>query len=129
MRETDQFELLAELKAELAFIEKGGYRRPALDVWRARSVFQDSPICPNFRLHSRPEPCHECVLVQFVPPESRDRRIPCHHIPLTEAGDTIDSAERWADQNELEAMVVKWLRGAIEQLEKAVGLTVGARGH
>jgi hypothetical protein len=116
-------DLLATLKAELAFIEEGGYRRLVEPPWRARSTFQDSPICPNFRLSSKSVPCDECVLMQFVPPDRRDAKIPCHHIPLTEAGDTVDSVGRWAGTDEIEAFVENWLRKTIEQLEKQRGAT------
>jgi hypothetical protein len=119
MRVMEKSALLASLKAELAFIEAGGYHAPIADPWRARSTFQDSPICPNSRLSGDPVPCEECVLMQFVPADCRDARIPCHHIPLTEAGDTVDSAERWADEAELERMVSNWLRKTIAQLEKS----------
>jgi hypothetical protein len=124
MSDKDPPEILAALQAELAFIEEGGYRRPAADPWRARSAFQDSPICPNFRFSGVTAPCDECILMQFVPPDRRDAKIPCHHIPLTEAGDTVDSAERWADPDELEAFVKIWLRKTIDQLEKKRGATV-----
>ncbi|OLC91386.1 MAG: hypothetical protein AUH86_20750 [Acidobacteria bacterium 13_1_40CM_4_58_4] len=39
-------------------------------------------------------------------------------IALTPAGDTLDSAERWADQQELEDIVKNWLRSTIRQIEQ-----------
>jgi len=109
---------LVALKAELTFLKEGGYRRPSEPPWRARSTFQDSPICPNFHPSQEVAPCDECILMELVPPDRRDTKIPCHHIPLTEAGDTVDSVARWARPEELEAILENWLRKTIEQLEE-----------
>ena len=58
--------------------------------------------------------------MRFVPDEFRKVRVPCHHIPLTEAGDTVKSVEAWADQRELEDMVKAWLRRTMGQLEETL---------
>jgi hypothetical protein len=116
-------DILVALKAELTFLKEGGYRRPPEPPWRARSTFQDSPICPNFRPSEKVVPCDECILMELVPPDRRDTKIPCHHIPLTEAGDTVDSVGRWARPEELEAFVENWLRKTIEQIEEQRGAT------
>jgi hypothetical protein len=111
---------LEKLKAELDFIENGGYR-PAGDVsWMQPAIFLESPTCLNFGHPYRSHSCAECVLMQFVPDERRKAMIPCHHIPLTAAGDTIESAEGWADQIELEDFLKDWLQRTIRQLEAAV---------
>ena len=39
----DEQELLAVLKAELAFLEQGGYRNAPTAQWKPRFVFEDSP--------------------------------------------------------------------------------------
>lgn len=109
---------LEVLKTELDFIEKGGYHPADPTAWRAKSIFQDSPTCLNFKDPQGRHPCDECRLISFVPSACRKQRVPCHHIPLTETGDTVESVERWADQQELEEVVKSWLRRTIKQLEQ-----------
>lgn len=111
---------LEKLKAQLDFIEKGGYRQPSHTPWRPPAIFLDSPTCLNFGSPYKVHSCDECVLMQFVPAERRKENIPCRHIPLTEAGDTVKSAEAWADQSELEDLVKAWLRRTIRQLEETL---------
>jgi hypothetical protein len=55
----------------------------------------------------------------FVPPASRSEAIPCRHIPLNEAGETIDSFYRRRTQLELEEALSSWLRKRIKELEQA----------
>ena len=38
-------DVLATLQAELAFVERGGYRSPQQASWRAQFIFEDSPTC------------------------------------------------------------------------------------
>lgn len=83
-------------------------------------MFLDSPTCLNFRAPHGTRPCGTCILMQFVPEERRKEGIPCHHIPLTEADDTVKSAEGWADQSELEDLVKAWVRRTIRKLEDAL---------
>jgi hypothetical protein len=113
--------VVALLKAELGFVEKGGYTRPARISWRAPSIFLDSPICLNFGKCRRTEPCEACPLMPFVPQEHRKKPIPCHHIPLTPMGDTVNSMEGWADQQDIEEKVKQWLRETLRRLEVAEG--------
>lgn len=117
MDSKDDRDILEVLKFELDFIEKGGYGRSVRTPWRPTSIFRDSPSCLNFSDPEQTHPCDECFLMSFVPPDRRDAKVPCHHIPLTSAGDTVDSAERWADQEELEAAVKYWLRNMIRKIE------------
>ena len=106
------------LKAELDFIEKGGYGRSVKSPWQATSVFQDSPSCLNFADLERTHPCSECLLIDFVPPESRREDVPCHHIPLNSAGETVDQLELKEDQRGMEEAVRSWVRETIERLEE-----------
>lgn len=110
----DGRDVLALLKSELEFLEKGDYRKPS---WRAQFIFQDSPTCLNYD-RGNPRPCSECVLFQLVPLESRKEKIPCRHIPLDEQGETIDSLYRWGNQEEVETAVAKWLRATIQEVER-----------
>lgn len=109
----DRRDVVALLKSELEFLEKGGYRKPS---WRAQFIFQDSPTCLNYNRPGDPRPCSECVLFQLVPPECRKEKIPCRHIPLDEQGETIDSLHHWGTQEEIETAVAKWLRATIQEL-------------
>jgi hypothetical protein len=115
---SDKRDLLAVLKAELEFLEKGGYRQTARAAWRPQFVFQDSPTCLNFDPTRQPRPCSDCVLTQLVPQESAEKKIPCRYIPLNERGETIDSFYRCRTAEELEAALGPWLKQTIERLEQ-----------
>jgi hypothetical protein len=127
----DHQRLLEFLKSELAAIEHGGYRRSERQPWRARLAFEDSPCCPNYGDNQRRIPCAECVLMQFVPPDRRNEKVPCRFIPLDAKGVTIDSLYRCGTQDELETAMAKWLRKTIHRIEQEVaeeqaGLRVAA---
>jgi len=109
--------VLEKLRAELAFIESGGYRNPVGAQWRAQFIFEDSPTCLNRDPTEPRRPCSECVLAGFIPEGLSEKRIPCRYIPLNERGETIDSFYGTGTQEELEAAVVKWLKTTIERLE------------
>ena len=113
----DDRDLLELLKTELAFIEKGGYGRSVKTPWLPTSIFQDSTICLNYADPKRSHPCDDCLLISFVPSFYRVASVPCHHIPLDAAGDTVASLEQTGDQKELEQTVKGWLRYRIAQLE------------
>jgi hypothetical protein len=110
----DTRDVLEVLKFELSFLEQGGYGRSVRTPWKATSVFQDSPSCLNFNDSTRPHPCSECLLTDFVPAEFREENIPCHFIPLNALGETVDSH---AHQPELEEALGNWLRATIARLE------------
>jgi hypothetical protein len=114
---TDDRDILDVLRAELNFIEKGGYGKPAGQHWVETSIFQDSPSCLNLGDPARTHPCNECMLIDFVPNHERSEAIPCHHIPLTEIGETVDAIEWNGNQQDLEAKVKSWLRRTIARLE------------
>ena len=111
-------EILKALKFELDFVEKGGYGHSVRTPWKSTAVFLDSPTCLNFDDPSRPHHCHECFLMGFVPPEHRSHLIPCHCIPLNEAGETVTSLERRENQQDLEEAVKIWLRATIKRFEE-----------
>lgn len=112
----DQRDILDVLKFELSFLEQGGYGRLPREAWRARLIFEDSPSCINFNAREQ-APCAECALTVFVPGEARQEAKPCNHIPLTPAGDTLDSLYRTGTQREVEDAVAQWLRATIRKLE------------
>ncbi len=117
MRKDDR-DLLEVLKRELAFLESGGYRCSLRTPWRPQFIFEDSPTCLNFDRRERPRPCSDCVLMQLVPSERRSARVPCLHIPLNFAGETVDSFYRSGTQEELEDALRAWLQATIERLEE-----------
>ena len=111
----DDRNILELLKAELDFIEKGGYGRSVRTPWLPTSVFQDAPTCVCFPYHTHDD---ECALMQFVPLERRSEAVPCHFIPLNKAGETAAELEARGDQNDLEEAVKNWLRAAIKRIEQ-----------
>ena len=114
---TDTRDRLEILKAELSFIEKGGYGRSVRTPWKPTSIFQDSLSCLNFGYPYRAHPCHECLLDDFVPEELRAAPVPCHHIPLDKEGDTVEGLELAENQQLLEEKVKAWLRARIKEIE------------
>jgi hypothetical protein len=113
----DEREVLDVLKSELNYVQKGGYGRSPREPWRAQLIFEDSPSCMNYDTKTHPEPCVECVLMRFVPPEKRSEKVPCRHIPLTGSGETLLDLYRGGTQEELEAALADWLRMTIARLE------------
>jgi hypothetical protein len=114
----DDRDILEVLKFELDFLEKGGYGRSVRTPWKPTSAFQDSLTCINFGDPYRSHPCDECLLMQFVPEEHRSENVPCHHIVLNPAGETVDTVESRESQQELEEKVKNWLRVTIRQIER-----------
>jgi len=117
----DRRRLIEILKAELKFVEEGGYRRRPRFPFRPNFVFEDSPTCLNMRRENEdPEirACGECQLIPFVPEEHRAQRIPCRHIDLTGNGETVNSFYEYGTEDELEAALVGWLKRKIDELEE-----------
>lgn len=118
MPENDR-NLLEALRAELNFVEKGGYGRSVETPWQPTSIFRDSLVCLNYAEPEKVHPCEECLLFGFIPREDRQGVIPCHDIPLNDKGETIAMLEQRGDQGYLEETVKAWLRAAILRLEAA----------
>src|SRR5208282_2580706 len=110
-------DLLEILRFELKLLDGGGYARLAHAPWRAPYIFEDSPSCLNFKDPARPHPCTECLLMQFVPPESRKQEVPCRSIPLNDKGQTVDSLYHTCTQAEMEEALRDWLCREIRRLE------------
>jgi hypothetical protein len=125
----DERDLLDVLKFELEFSEKGGYGRSPREACRPQFIFEDSPTCMNYDCKESPEPCTHCVLTQLVPPEFRSAETPCRHIPLNEAGETLDTLYRYDDQPEIEDSVGKWLRKTIAKLEETRKMALDSNRH
>jgi len=108
-------DVLRALKRELEFLKNGGYRSPM--GWRAPLFFEDSPICPRPAFSTCPNA--DCVLMSFVPEESRCQKVPCRHISLED--ETLQSLYNTATQEEIEQALRKWLCKAIAGLELVAG--------
>lgn len=115
---SEQRDLLEVLKFELEFLEKGGYGRSPRAAWRPPRIFEDSPTCLNFALVEKVHPCCECELMPLVPEQDRDKAVPCDHIPLNAAGETVESIYRYGSQHEMEDVLKEWLRTTIRRLEQ-----------
>lgn len=113
----DERDRLEVLRAELDMIEKGGYGRSVRTPWKPTSVFQDSLTCINYGYPYRAHPCGECLLDDLVPPERRSEVVPCHHIPLNDEGETVETLELKDDQRLTEETVKRWLREKIAEIE------------
>ena len=113
----DDRDLLTVLKVELQFLEDGGYRHCPNAPWRPQFIFEDSSTCINHERRDHLSPCRECILMHFVPADCRDETIPCRHIPLNDAGYTLDTYYRLGTFEEAEAVVRTWLRKKIHELE------------
>ena len=114
----DKRDILEVLKFELNFLEQGGYGRSVRTPWKPTSVFLDSPSCINFNDSARPHPCTECALTDLVPAQRREEKIPCHHIPLNQQGETVYTMERQREQMELEEALRNWLKDTIQRIER-----------
>jgi hypothetical protein len=115
---SDERDILDVLRFELNFLEQGGYGRSVRTPWKPTSIFQDSLSCLNFNDPKRPHPCNECLLYDFVPPQNRADNVPCHHIPLNESGQTLETMDRGKNQQQLEEEVINWLRSTIARIER-----------
>lgn len=114
----DDRDILDVLKDELSFIEKGGYGRSVRTPWQPKSTFQDSLTCINFADPNHTHPCSECHLLDFVSPEHQDEDVPCHFIPLNEAGETVEDLESEDNEARLERKIKDWLRARIREIEE-----------
>ena len=115
----DDRDILELLREELAFIEQGGYGRSVRTPWLPKSTFQDSLTCINYADETREHPCSECHLIDFVDGEHKADNVPCHFIPLNEAGETIEDLEAQDNQAHLETTLKRWMRAKIEEIEQA----------
>jgi hypothetical protein len=55
------------------------------------------------------------MLMQWVPEQQKQEAMPCHFIPLNQAGATVRSLE--GNQARLEEAVKSWLREKIQELK------------
>jgi hypothetical protein len=113
----DDRDILEILKDELVFIEQGGYGRSVRTPWLPKSIFQDSLTCLNYGYPYRAHPCSECHLLDFVSQQDHSKAVPCHFVPLDDAGNTIEELELEGNEWQTINTVKKWLQGKISQIE------------
>lgn len=137
MKQTN--DALSTLKHELEFLDKGGYRTPVGSKqplfcmetsvgWRLPHIFEDSPSCPK-KKYCVCDPKGDCTLMSLVPLEHRRDAVPCHHIPLNEAGETIESLYRTGTTAEIEAALRNWLVKSIKELEAPIRTAESSTEH
>ena len=110
----DDRDLLQILESELDFLNKGGYHRSVRTPRESTICFQDSPVCPEYPCRTHND---QCLLMQFVPQGERSSAVPCHHIPLNDKGDTVESLVSEDSQGAQEALRT-WLQRAIDNLKQ-----------
>jgi hypothetical protein len=62
--------------------------------------------------------CEDCPLIDLAPPEYRSAKSPCHHIPLNEKGETVESIGKSSEQGYLEAQLLRWMEATAERLKR-----------
>jgi hypothetical protein len=112
----DKKEMIEKLKLELEILEKGGYQPSVHEPHWMPRIFRDSVSCPNVGLEIKIEPCNHCFLIEFVPPEYRNKEDACHYIPLNRRGDTVLSLTRAGKVDELHAALRTWLQKSMFRL-------------
>jgi hypothetical protein len=122
----DKKEVIDKLKLELEILEKGGYAPSVREPHWAPRLFRDSVSCPNLGLEIKVEPCSSCFLMEFVPPEHRDKEDACHYIPLNERGETAASLGKTGDSERLQDALRLWLQKTIFRLAESPELTTPA---
>ena len=113
----DDRNLLEVLRAELAFLDSGGYEHD-VPRWRAGLIFEDSPTCLNHADSERHRRCDECMLARMVPRAARFAAVPCRFISLNGDGKTLDDLYRSGSNDEIKQTVRNWLEQTIAQLDK-----------
>jgi len=113
-------DLISLLESELDFLEGGGYGQPAGEPTTERPIFYHSLVCINHWLvPEHASECHEdCVLLGAVPEAQKSAELPCHFIPLNDAGETVKSLTDTGDRARLEEAVKSWLRTTIQRLKR-----------
>jgi hypothetical protein len=104
------------LRFELSYLEQGGYDRDRA-LLGTKSPFRGTFACLNFGDPVQSHACRECLLFQFVPDGKKNEDFPCHHIPLSEAGETVAQLLAKNDPNGMVKALEYWLRVTIAKLE------------
>jgi hypothetical protein len=114
----DLRDMIDQLKLERSILKDGGYGRSVRTATKAEQLFRDSITCLNVGQTVRRHPCSDCLLWEFVPKESMEEDIPCHHIPLNANLETIAALEERGDREGAEEALLGWLDRTISELEE-----------
>lgn len=108
-------ELIALLKHELLFLERGGYRSTRFP-WRPALLLEDSLTCRRGTFGGK---CVDksCPWLAFVALKHHAETAPCRHIVIGQQSETIDLLYRIASPEEYEECFRRWLIGTIARLE------------
>lgn len=118
MRDSRRVEIIEKLKLEMSILKDGGYGRSVRTPQVEPVYLRDTITCLNYgRQEEEREPCERCFLMDFVPPEAASRDLPCHHIPLNSAGDTVASLRNKGNREQLEQALLEWLDHTVRKLE------------
>jgi hypothetical protein len=112
----DLRDTLQLLRFELSYLEQGGYDRDRA-LLGTKSPFRGTFACLNFGDLIQSHACRECLLFQFVPDEKKNEDFPCHHIPLSESGETVALLLARNDPEGTAKSLECWLRVTIAKLE------------
>jgi hypothetical protein len=112
----DLRDTLQLLRFELSYLEQGGYNRDRA-VSGTKSPFRSAFACLNFGDPIQSHACRECLLFQFVPEDKKNEDFPCHHILLSESGETVAQLLARNDPDGMAKALEYWLRVTIAKLE------------
>jgi hypothetical protein len=112
----DLRDTLQLLRFELSYLEQGGYNRDRA-LLGTTSPFRGTFACLNFGDPIQSHACRECLLFQFVPDDKKNEDFPCHHIPLSESGETVGRLLAKNDPDGMAKALEDWLRVTIAKLE------------
>jgi hypothetical protein len=114
----DLRDMIEQLKLERSILRDGGYGRSVRTATKAEQLFRDSVTCLNVGQTEQRHACSDCLLWEFVPKESQQEDIPCHHIPLNAHRETIADLEQKGDREGAEQALLAWLDRTISHLEE-----------
>ena len=113
----DQRDTIQVLEEELKFLEDKGYDDTDKRPWGVPLIFEDSPTCPNVKDKQHSVNCSDCVLARFVPLNHLSDEVPCRHIALNDAGETVNTLYKWGTLADAKLVLHDWLVRTIERLK------------
>ena len=114
----DKRDVIQVLETELRFLNTRGYDEASRHPWGVPLIFEESPTCPNANDRTYAVACSDCVLTRFVPVQRLSEKVPCRHIPLNDAGETVDTLYRGGNLEDAKLVLRKWLTKAIRTLKE-----------
>ena len=114
----DKRDVMQVLETELRFLDTKGYDEASRHPWGVPLIFEESPTCPNANNSTQSVACNDCVLTRFVPVHRLGEKVPCRHIPLNDAGETVDTLYRWGTLSDAKLVLRKWLTKSIRKLKE-----------